>query len=55
MRTNWRGEPANVCWMCGSTDTAPMDHSETRECKHCGNWYAVFTEEEEHDEQDAER
>lgn len=41
MKTNWRGEPAHICWMCGSTDTTELD-PRTRECRNCGNWYGVF-------------
>lgn len=41
MKTNWRGEPAKRCWMCGSSRTKVLDHH-TRECRSCGNWYSVF-------------
>lgn len=43
MKTNWRGEPAHLCWVCGSANTAVID-LETRECKMCGNHYAVHEE-----------
>lgn len=38
---NWRGESAKLCWLCGSNNTKMIDH-ETRECRECSNWYAVF-------------
>jgi hypothetical protein len=49
MKTNYRGDPANMCWMCGGTNTKPLD-SVTRECNQCGNWYTVYDDhpEEEH-------
>jgi hypothetical protein len=37
---NWAGDPAELCWMCGSDHTQPLDH-ETRKCLKCGNWYAI--------------
>lgn len=43
---NWRHESAEICWLCGSTNTVVIDHS-TRECKDCGNHYAVFPESSE--------
>lgn len=36
----WAGDPAELCWMCGSENTHPIDY-ETRKCLNCGNWYAI--------------
>ena len=44
MKTNSRGEPARICWMCGGTRTKALD-PDTRDCEDCGNHYAVFQEE----------
>lgn len=39
-KTNWRGEPARKCYMCGSTNTKAKD-KETRTCRTCSNDYAI--------------
>lgn len=51
MKTNWRGEPAKKCWLCGSRRTRPIDHT-TRECKDCGNHYAVWEMPDDHQVQE---
>lgn len=40
-KTNWRGESAKRCWLCGSTNTVVIDPM-TRECRECGSHYGVF-------------
>lgn len=37
---NWQGKPFDQCYQCGQYDTRRVD-DETRECKDCGEHYAV--------------
>lgn len=39
-RCNARGEPAEVCYVCGKRNTADLDPT-TRECHDCGAEYAI--------------
>jgi hypothetical protein len=37
---NFRGEPAETCFVCGRNETSPLDDT-TRQCNQCGNQYAI--------------